>query len=91
MAAMVVVVIMGFCLKLTAGEWIAICLVIAGMLSMELMNTAVERAVDLVTTKYHPLAKQAKDIAAAAVFIYAIAAVVIGLIIFLPKIIERIS
>lgn len=89
--AAVIVLIMGFFLELTAGEWVVICLTIAGMLSLELMNTAVERTVDLVTAKYHPLAKQAKDIAAAAVFIYAIAAIVIGLIIFLPKIMERIS
>jgi undecaprenol kinase len=64
---------------------------IGGMLSLELMNTAVERVVDLATKDYHPLAKQAKDIAAGAVFIYAALSVIIGAIIFLPKIIVYMS
>ena len=53
---------------------------------LELMNTAIERTVDLCTEDFHPLAKQAKDIAAGAVFVYAILSVIIGCIIFLPKI-----
>ena len=60
---------------------------IGGMLSLELMNTAIERAVDLITKDYHPLAKAAKDAAAGAVFVYALLSVIIGLIIFIPKII----
>jgi undecaprenol kinase len=48
------------------------------------MNTAAERVVDLITKEYHPLAKQAKDLAAGAVFIYAVITVVIGIIIFIP-------
>ncbi|WP_053367177.1 diacylglycerol kinase family protein [Bacillus sp. FJAT-27245] len=67
-------------------EWLFILLAIAGMLSLELLNTAVERVVDLVTQEYHPVAKQAKDIAAAAVLVYACMSVLVGLIIFLPKI-----
>jgi len=58
---------------------------ICGVLALELVNTAVERVVDLVTKEFHPLAKQAKDIAAGAVLLYAILSVVIGCIIFLPK------
>ncbi|GAE33400.1 diacylglycerol kinase [Halalkalibacter akibai JCM 9157] len=58
---------------------------------MEIMNTAIERTVDLVTEEYHPLAKRAKDISAAAVFVYCIFAVVIGLIIFIPSIIQLIG
>ena len=65
-------------------EWLIVILIIGGIFSLELVNTAIERVVDLVTEEYHPLAKQAKDIAAGAVFIYAVAAVVIGIIIFLP-------
>ena len=55
------------------------------MLALELMNSAVERVVDLLTTERHPLAKQAKDLAAGAVLIYAIGSAIIGLILFIPK------
>jgi undecaprenol kinase len=65
-------------------EWLFVIVAIGGIFSLELMNTAIERVVDLVTEEYHPLAKQAKDLAAGAVFIYAITAVVIGSIIFFP-------
>lgn len=65
-------------------EWLFIILAIGGMLALEILNTAVERLVDLVTKEYHPLAKAAKDLAAAAVFLYAIMAVMIGIIIFYP-------
>ncbi|RDU35415.1 diacylglycerol kinase family protein [Neobacillus piezotolerans] len=67
-------------------EWLFILLAIAGMLSLELLNTAVERVVDLVTEEFHPIAKQAKDIAAGAVLVYACLSLLIGAIIFLPKI-----
>ena len=56
------------------------------VLSAEAMNTAVEFVVDLVSPHYHPLAGKAKDVAAAAVLLAAFGAVIIGLIIFLPKI-----
>lgn len=69
-------------------EWLFVLLAIGGMLSLELINTAMERVVDLVTLDFHPLAKQAKDIAAAAVFLYAIFSVVIGIIIFMPRILK---
>lgn len=63
---------------------IAFC--IGLVISLELINTAIERVVDLVTSEYHPLAKEAKDIAAGAVFVAAILSIVIGGIIFIPKI-----
>lgn len=72
-------------------EWLFILLAIGGMLSLELLNTAVERVVDLVTEEYHPIAKQAKDMAAGAVLVYACISVLIGLIIFVPKIAEFIG
>jgi undecaprenol kinase len=65
-------------------EWLFVIFAIGGIFSLELMNSAIERVVDLITVEYHPLAKQAKDLAAGAVFIYAVIAVVIGIIIFLP-------
>ncbi|WP_110926906.1 diacylglycerol kinase family protein [Bacillus massiliglaciei] len=67
-------------------EWLFILTAAAGTIALELVNSALERVVDLVTADYHPLAKQAKDIAAGAVLIYAIFSIIIGLIIFVPKI-----
>ncbi|GAE30676.1 diacylglycerol kinase [Halalkalibacter hemicellulosilyticusJCM 9152] len=72
-------------------HWLILLLVIAGMFALEIMNTAIERTVDLVTNEYHPLAKRAKDIAAAGVFIYCFFAVVIGILIFLPPLLELLS
>ncbi|WP_412897294.1 diacylglycerol kinase family protein [Bacillus sp. 1P02SD] len=80
----IIVVICGFYFHITRMEWMVILLLIGGMFSIELMNTAVEKVVDLVTSEFHPLAKKAKDIAAGSVLIYAIISVIIGLIIFIP-------
>ncbi|MED3563749.1 diacylglycerol kinase family protein [Bacillus xiapuensis] len=77
-----------FFFSITKLEWLFVLLVIGGMFALELMNSAIERVVDLVTKEFHPLAKQAKDLAAGAVFIYAIVSVIIGLFIFLPYIRE---
>lgn len=82
-----IVLIVGIIFKLNVTEWAIISLTVALVIGFELVNTAIEAVVDLVTEEYHPLAKVAKDTAAAAVFIMAIAAIIIGLIIFLPKII----
>ena len=64
-----------------------LALTIGLVISCELVNTAIEAVVDLVTEEYHPLAKVAKDTSAAAVFVFAIVAVIVGIIIFLPRII----
>lgn len=66
-------------------EWTILFILFGGMFALEIMNTAVERAVDLVTSKRHPLARQAKDLAAGAVLVFAIVSVIIGLLLFIPK------
>lgn len=66
-------------------EWIFILLCIGGVITLELINSSIENVVDLVTEETHPLAKKAKDMAAAAVFFFALVSVVIGCIIFIPK------
>lgn len=81
----IVVILLGFITKITLTEWMFVLIAIGGVFSLELINSAIERVVDLATKEYHPLAKQAKDLSAGAVFIYAILSVVIGMIIFLPK------
>ena len=83
--ATVLVVLAGIWLGLSTTEW-CICLILFGLiLGLELVNTAVEAVVDLASEDYHPLAKKAKDTAAGAVLIAAMAAAVIGVIIFGPK------
>ena len=70
---------------LSLMEWFIVLLLIGGMLSLELINAAIERVVDLTTTECHPLAKQAKDLSAGAVLIYAIVSALIGMLLFIPK------
>ena len=84
------VVIFGFIFNINKYEWAIVMLTIGLVISCELINTAIEATVDLVTEEYHPLAKVAKDTSAAAVFVFAIVAVIVGLIIFLPKIVNMI-
>ena len=82
---MVLVILAGLFFQISAVEW-CICFVLFGLImSLELVNTAVESVVDLVTEERRPLAKLAKDAAAGAVLIASIMAAVAGLIIFLPK------
>ena len=77
-----------FILKVSIIEWAILILVIV---TLEMINTAIERCVDLVTKEYRELAKAAKDVAAGAVLIMSMFSVIIGIIIFLPKIIELIG
>lgn len=81
----VIVIVAGFLTGISAVEWILLILVMALVIGMEMVNTAIEAIIDLVSPDYHPLAKVAKDVAAGAVLIFAIASVVIGCIIFIPK------
>lgn len=88
---MFLVIAAGLVLHLSVTEW-CICLVLFGLiLSLELVNTAVESVVDLVTEERKPLAKVAKDTAAGAVLISAIMAAIIGCVIFVPKILDFIG
>lgn len=70
---------------MTQSEWFIILILFGGMFALEIMNSAIERVVDLVTTEEHPLAKQAKDLAAGSVLIFAIISAIIGLCLFVPK------
>ena len=83
--AAVMVLIFGNILDISVTEW-CICFVLFGLImGMELMNTAVESVVDLVTEEWRPLAKRAKDCAAGAVLVSSAWAAVTGGIIFFPK------
>lgn len=80
-----IVLIAGYFTGLSRMEWFIVLILIALVFSLEMMNTAVEFVVDLASPNIHPLAKQAKDIAAGAVLVFAVFSAIIGLLIFLPK------
>ncbi len=81
----VIVVIAGIAFRITAVEWAVIFTCIGLVLSAELINTVTELAVDLLTQRYHPMAKLAKDAGAGAVLITALASVAVGIAIFGPR------
>ncbi len=81
----VLVVIFGFILHISVWEWMVCLLLFAIVMSLELVNTALEAVVDLATEERKPLAKKAKDAAAGAVLMSAIIAAILGGIIFFPK------
>ncbi len=77
---------LGFILKISHTEWMVLVLTAGFVLVSEAVNTAIEIDIDLTSPNYHPYAKDTKDVAAGAVLISANIAIVVGLIIFLPKI-----
>lgn len=89
--AAILVVIASYILKLSTFEF-SICLILIGLVLMaEFFNTAIENMVDMITLENNPYAKKAKDVAAAGVLIFVFFSSIIGVIIFLPKIIDLIK
>ena len=78
--AVAVVGVSGLVLEFSATEWMVVTLLCTLVLALEAVNTAIEAVVDLVSPHYHPLAKQAKDVAAGAVLLAAIGACIIALL-----------
>ena len=85
-AVSIIIVVAGLYLHLSAFEWIITFLCIGVVLTLEMLNSALEYLCNLVHSEYHPLIKIIKDVAAGAVLFASIISSVIGLIIFLPKI-----
>jgi diacylglycerol kinase (ATP) len=82
------VILAAMILRLERNYVIALVIIIAAVLALELLNTAIESIVDLLTVTHHPLAKTAKDASAAAVLVASIAAVVVGYLVFYQGIIN---
>ena len=82
--ATVITVIAGFTFGISRTEWMIVLLCIGAVIAAELFNTAIEKLVDLVSPERHPIAGQVKDIAAGAVLVCAVAAAMVGLLIFTP-------
>lgn len=76
------IVVIGFALNISRLEWVIVIISIFFVIGLELVNTALEAVVDLVSPEYHPVAKVAKDVASAAVLTSGVGGLVAGLVIF---------
>lgn len=85
--ATILVIIAGIIFKISTIEWLVIFLIIGLVIATELINTSIEATIDLITDEINPLAKIAKDTAAAAVLVFGFTALAIAFVIFVPKII----
>ncbi|MDD3241727.1 MAG: diacylglycerol kinase family protein [Bacilli bacterium] len=85
--ASIFVIILGIIFNINPLEWMFCVIAIGTVIASEMINTSIEAIVDLITLEKNPLAKIAKDTASASSLILSIMALVIGMIIFLPKII----
>ena len=88
---LMVYVILGFIFQIRLAEWAIIFIALGIILALELINTAIEAAVDLTTTEIHPLAKVAKDCGSAASFVMSIVSIVISLFVFGPYFLDVIN
>ena len=83
----IIALILSYILKIDKIEFIIVLTMICLVLTTEIINTAIERTVDLVTKEYHELARIAKDVSAGSVLVTSNFSLIIGIIIFIPKII----
>lgn len=81
----------GYFFGISKIEWLAIFIISALVLSLEAINSTIEKLCDLYSTEQNNSIKQIKDIAAGAVLIASLFAIIVGLIIFLPYIVDRIN
>lgn len=84
--ASVVVIILGFVLKVSFNEWFALIFACGFVFTTEIINSSIENLADFISPEKNELIKKVKDLSAAAVLISAITALIIGLLIFSPKI-----
>ena len=83
--AAIAAIVLGFILKISGAEWIAILFAIALVFVSEMINSSIENLVDLIHPDEDPKAGKIKDLAAAAVLVASLTAAVAGIIIFVPK------
>jgi diacylglycerol kinase len=81
-------ILMGFMFSISTAEWLAVTVVIGLVLALEAVNTSIETLADLVSKERNATIKKVKDLAAAGVLLAAVAALAVGILVFLPKIIE---
>ncbi len=81
----------GIGLKIAVQAWVPLILVFGGVVSTELMNTALENVIDMVSFEYNINAQKAKDIAAASTLVVSIVSVIVALLVFVPRIMEIVN
>ncbi len=86
--ATIAVIIMGIIFSISTAEWIAVTFAIVLVIAFEIINTAIEYLVDIVSFDYNVKAKKIKDVAAMATLVVTLGAVVVGLVIFGPEFVE---
>ena len=84
----IIAIILGFTVSLTSYQWLLVLVCIGMVISLVMINSAIERYCDLVTTDFHPGIKIIKDVAAGAVLVASIMSLIIGLIIFIPALVQ---
>lgn len=84
LAATIAAVVLGLWFGIARGEWMLLVVAIVSVWTAEALNTAFEFLCDVASPEFHPLVKQAKDVAAAAVLIAAVGATIVGLLVFVP-------
>jgi diacylglycerol kinase len=83
----IVVVVTGCFFEISFTEWCLVIISIGGVITAEIFNTAFEQLVNLVSPQHNTIAGRVKDLAAGAVLVFSIAALVVGLVVFVPKVI----
>jgi undecaprenol kinase/diacylglycerol kinase (ATP) len=86
LVATVLVVALSLFFDINKYEWIAVIFAIGFVFAMELLNSAIENTADFISLEEHDTIRKMKDLSAAAVLVSALVALIVGLIIFLPKI-----
>lgn len=86
--ATIVVIAAGFFFEISLLEWIAVSFAIGFVIVLEIANAAIENIADFISPAHNERIKKIKDLAAAAVLVAAITSVVVGVIVFLPKLVN---
>jgi diacylglycerol kinase (ATP) len=89
--AALLAIILGFVLDISKFEWVVIIIVIGLVLAMEAINSAIESLADFVSPEKQNQIKKVKDLAAGAVLLSAITSLIVGMIIFVPRILDKIG
>ena len=91
LSATILVLVLGVLLGLSATQWALLAICITMVWITELVNTAVEILIDMISPDQHPLAKIVKDVSAAAVLLAAACSVIVGFFVFIPVLISVFS
>ena len=88
---MVLCIVLGFAFGISTTEWLVVVVCFGLVLGGECINSSIEAVVDLASPEFHELARKAKDAAAGGVLLFSMASFVIGLIIFVPRILRMLN